>query len=567
MKCYLVLLLISGWIDPAGACLNFLSDRPSVLVTFQMGPIYFVNPLPSRINQLERIDLSFMKSSLVTSCRYKLEIPAKGTSNIDKRLIAWSDWYTDDIVRILIPQLDLEGSYTLIVEYKTRTNDEIKRFEKQFLVNGITAANEAYSDSRISSPSRGTSIVKTTPQTETVTPNKTQAVNNSTANVSIKQDEKKSELTLPVNSNAFKTKLPLRDKTSDSSILGSKADKGSKIPKLSGTIGSVSRGNSKKFEKRIYPHIDSLIIAYSKKTFHGVTANNDIIAENQNLMQSSSGIKAPRGSDSINAKNTITDINKKFVVSNITDNYGNTPLHQAVLMGDEKTASILIDRGADPNILNKAGFSSLHLAVMRNDNELVKLLLKKGAFVNLRGNSGYTPLLVASELNNLAAAKTLLLNEAKIGAKTNQGLSSKTIARIQGNKEMLRMISRRGTDTIIPGRQASIMNVKINFSLPYDNILSRKRRSSRTMKFIAAPVSVIGAASFAYLRSEADHYYSVSGIAETERIARNYYDKATRLDKLSYVSGGISLISAYAYIHSAIKKSIVSHKMRKNFNQ
>ncbi len=276
------------------------------------------------------------------------------------------------------------------------------------------------------------------------------------------------------------------------------------------------------------------------------------------------------------SENLISLLKKRGFSINETDNSGNSPLHLAILTGENKYAFSLINQGADLNIKNNLELSPLHLAVLLNDLEIVNELLKKGASVDLKGNTGYTPLHIASEMDNIDIAKDLLLNGAKNGIKTDQGLSPKAIAKIQGNNEMVKLILKKDSYTVSSPKSISIKNIInvssdkqnpiIDFDLPFDNQLARKRQFNKVLQIISVPVLALSAAYTTYLKIQANHYYSLSKIAETEEIAKRYYDKTVRFDTFSYISGGVSLVSAYGVIHSTIRKGSISKKMYKTFN-
>jgi hypothetical protein len=220
--------------------------------------------------------------------------------------------------------------------------------------------------------------------------------------------------------------------------------------------------------------------------------------------------------------------------------------------------------------------SPLHLAVFLGDEDVVKDLIRSGADINLKGNTGYTPLHIASQLNYIDIAKNLLINSAKAGIKTDQGLSAKEIARIQNYPEMVKLISKRGFDTISTPKSSYTINriVKasdrqipdIDFNLPYDKELAKKRQFSKVIQIISVPVFILSTAGMAYLKSEANHYYSLSKIAETEEMAKYYYDKTAQYDKYAYISGGVSLVSVYGFIHSTVRKKNISGKMHKSID-
>ncbi len=240
-------------------------------------------------------------------------------------------------------------------------------------------------------------------------------------------------------------------------------------------------------------------------------------------------------------------------------------------------ARTLIDQGADLNVKNNLELSPLHLAVLLNNAEVVNELLKKGAEINLKGNTGYTPLHIASEMNYLEIAKDLIKEGAKTTIKTSQGLSPITIARIQNNNVMVKLMRKKDSILInLPGTTSSdylsILNFnknpypEIDFNLPFDNDLAKRRQFMKVVRFISGSLLTLSAANTIFMKSKADNYYSLSKIAETEDIAKKYYDLTKQYDTYAYISGGISLVSLYGFIHSTLTGKSVSRKMHRPFN-
>ena len=95
---------------------------------------------------------------------------------------------------------------------------------------------------------------------------------------------------------------------------------------------------------------------------------------------------------------------------------GVIPLMFSVYQHDDKLVKILLDYGANPNLLNKQGFySPLSEACVTNRVSTVKLLIEYGADVNYQYNKSETALTVAAkECKNFELVKLLLNHGADV---------------------------------------------------------------------------------------------------------------------------------------------------------
>ncbi|MBQ8250794.1 MAG: ankyrin repeat domain-containing protein [Alphaproteobacteria bacterium] len=77
-----------------------------------------------------------------------------------------------------------------------------------------------------------------------------------------------------------------------------------------------------------------------------------------------------------------------------------SPLMQAIERGAEKTAKVLLEYGADPNLKDKYT-SPLHVAVRLNRPDLIQLLFNYGADQKVKNSQGQTPFEYAVRLNSV----------------------------------------------------------------------------------------------------------------------------------------------------------------------
>lgn len=563
-----------------------------VFSLLQQSPFYFLNSVPAAIKLAGKINLSFFRNqAIVFQYRYRLELPSGVVSDIDRRYITWSPWTKDNLTEFMVPKLDQEGGYKLIIEYMPPELGETRKFEKPFYVYrenpkikdkiagsvnipvsenspaktttatdkaGAKATTEINKTSAKPSPA-----TRTAPGSKTVTEPATDQVVSKTASNAIPAIDKSNEPNEPANANKAEGKESMEEI----------------LPVSVPSVVNISTAQSEKNvtdEKSISPDYNNLLAdAIEKK---------DAVLFRTLIQDSAScDIKSTDGGNifhiidgSLADEEMISLIRSKGISINETDSYGNTPLHVAILEGKKEYAASLINQGADLNLKNNLELSPLHIAVFLDDDMLVKHLLDRGADFNLKGNSGYTPLHIASEMNHISIAKELLLAGAKDNLKTDQKLTPKAIAGIQKNPEMKSLISKKGSyaddlsesfltnnvSLLYPASQ----NLKYDFNLPYDNKLVKKRQFNRVIQVISMPLFIAGTYFTTHLNHEANNYYSLYKRAESETKARVFYDKTKRYDSYTYISGGISLLNLYGFIHSTTKRKSISNKMYKPFN-
>ncbi|XP_012671527.2 transient receptor potential cation channel subfamily A member 1b [Clupea harengus] len=133
---------------------------------------------------------------------------------------------------------------------------------------------------------------------------------------------------------------------------------------------------------------------------------------------------------------------------NPRDEQGSTPLHWAVEKHKEGSCALLLDLGADPNILNTALMSPLHLAISKGHNGMVELLLSFSATdANLEGDLGNSPVMLACSNNNCQALDILFNYGARLCSQNKLGHYAIHTVAFAGAKEAMEVILKKGEET------------------------------------------------------------------------------------------------------------------------
>lgn len=122
--------------------------------------------------------------------------------------------------------------------------------------------------------------------------------------------------------------------------------------------------------------------------------------------------------------------------------FGRTPLHQAVMSKQIALARFLVQAGAAPDLKSNTGHRPLHLAT--NEPDLVKLLLEHGASVRSSSHTGETPLHRAAAWGSTESIRLLLNSGAEPNEQTSIGASPTLLASLKGEDEAKALLLRSG---------------------------------------------------------------------------------------------------------------------------
>lgn len=118
---------------------------------------------------------------------------------------------------------------------------------------------------------------------------------------------------------------------------------------------------------------------------------------------------------------------------------GFTPLHLAAYFGREDSARLLLERGADANVVaqhDTLEVAPLHSAAAGGHESIVQLLLEAGADPNARQPGGFTPLHSAAQNGDRESAELLLERGADPSATTDEGKTAAQLAASAGHDEL-----------------------------------------------------------------------------------------------------------------------------------
>ena len=133
------------------------------------------------------------------------------------------------------------------------------------------------------------------------------------------------------------------------------------------------------------------------------------------------------------------DINK-------TNDGSSTPLHQALLLGKESIARILLQHEADVFTATSDGWQALHCAASKGLADMVSLCLSRKADIAARTLDGQTALHKACKTGNIETVQVLLRSGTDIEAQDDWGSRPLHTASAAGNQDIVELLIDNGAD-------------------------------------------------------------------------------------------------------------------------
>ena len=143
-----------------------------------------------------------------------------------------------------------------------------------------------------------------------------------------------------------------------------------------------------------------------------------------------------------------------------------TPLHQAILRKRPEAATILLEAGADPNVLTRNNQTSLHLAVERDLIDTARMLLQRGVDAGVRDSQGWTAMHLAAARNRKQIVKLMLEHGVDTQYLSAAGGTPLHEAAVSGDAEMIHMLLDAGIDPKVVSRTGK---TALDIAIDYDN--------------------------------------------------------------------------------------------------
>jgi ankyrin repeat protein len=136
------------------------------------------------------------------------------------------------------------------------------------------------------------------------------------------------------------------------------------------------------------------------------------------------------------------------------DLWGKTALIVAVERNDVEMVRLLLDSGADPDLL-AGGYTPLGRAAFLGYDHVAALLLKYGADPDFKSKDGNTPLTAAASMNRLEVIRVLIPAHPDYTLFNREGRTALSVAAMRGYIDAVRLMLDAGVDPNVPNNTGS----------------------------------------------------------------------------------------------------------------
>lgn len=222
-------------------------------------------------------------------------------------------------------------------------------------------------------------------------------------------------------------------------------------------------------------------------------------------------------------KNNLIDIAKlivqnKNLIINGQNSTGKTALMLCFEKGNVDFAKMLIEAGADINIVANNNMTCMLIAMANGNADLVKLALDNKAKTNIQDDNGNTMLMNAVSLKKLAIVKLLAKDQIKINYQNYNGETALHIACRLKLRDIIQVLLDSGADTNIKNCGGSMACDFVTYDVELSALLNKYKKpdckklvDDRGNVYDAVPDTVIYAKAICE-KNDLDTFPSVTNI-------------------------------------------------------